>query len=106
MLFQNSCVVPFGITAIVNLFLLAVGAWAFMQLMAATASKLKHRVNRILRILVFLFRHDWISETSHSFDQHFHLVARLEKHRRLAREADGARRTGRDHVARLERDRL
>src|SRR5689334_21053365 len=105
MLFQNSCVVPFGITAIVSFFLFAPGALAPVQLTAATASKIKNN-KRVLRMSVFLFRHDWISQTSDTLDQNLHLIARLEKHGRLARKADTGRRAGGDDVAGLERDRL
>src|ERR1700754_634053 len=52
MLFQNSCVVPFGITAMVN-FLLAVGASALVQLTAATASNISREQSNSLRIIDF-----------------------------------------------------
>src|SRR5215213_255286 len=106
MLFQNSCVVPFGITAMVNFFV-PVGASALVQLSAESASSISANNERILFICVFLFSGNYgVTQTTNSLDQHFHLIARLKKHRRLSREANAWRSARRDHIARLERDRL
>jgi hypothetical protein len=52
MLFQNSCVVPFGMTAIVSFFFAVVGAAEFVHPIATNASKM---IKKILFILFSSF---------------------------------------------------
>src|SRR5688500_8451940 len=94
MLFQNSCVVPFGMTAMVSFLLL-------LFTVQPIRNTDKTDSNTILSIF---FLDDWIAQASHTFDQTFHLVARFQKHRWVAREPSSGRRAGSYHAAGLERD--
>ena len=56
------------------------------------------------RVFVRFFGHHGVAQVSNTLDAHHHIVAGLQVARRLAREADAAGGSGRDHVAGLERE--
>src|SRR5438045_4201032 len=112
MLFQNSCEVPFGITAMVSFFELPEPAR--LQFAATTTVKINAKVISLrISSLVSLYSsaddfsgsHHWIVQFTDAFNINHHFVARLKVNRRLSGKAYSRRRSGRDHVTRFERDR-
>src|SRR6185295_1431157 len=108
MLFQNSCVAPFGMTAMVSFFFaLLPGVQAISKvrtsnntsnlrmmfscksLFHAAAQRRKEEVRCAAapprELLIRLTNHR-ISQAAHPLDQHLHLIAGLQKHRRITRE--------------------
>src|SRR5205814_5827892 len=112
MLFQNSCEVPFGMTAMVSFFELPEPAR--LQLAAATTVKINAKVIS-LRISslgslyssadAFSGSHHWIVQFTDAFNINHHFVARFQEHGRLSGKAYSRRRSRRDHITRFERDR-
>src|SRR5687768_9864096 len=96
MLFQNWCVVPFGMTAIVSVFLSFAAVRAIRSAHTTTGN----------RNLCISFLDYWIIDTTNNFDIDFHLVTRLQEPRRVSRKADAGRRAGCDHIAGFERNGL
>src|SRR2546423_10305031 len=94
MLFQNSCDVPFGMTAMVSFFELPEPAR--LQLAAATTVKINAKVISLrISSLVSLCRSadafsgsdHWIVQFTDAFNVNHHFVARLKINRRLSGKA-------------------
>src|ERR1041385_1696138 len=112
MLFQNSCEVPFGMTAMVSFFVMPEPAR--LQLAAAMTVNINAKIIslRISSLVSLRSSADacsgsdhWIVQSTDAFNINNHFVARLQVNRRLSGKAYSRRRSGRDHVTRFERDR-
>src|ERR1051325_1034037 len=112
MLFQNSCEVPFGMTAMVSF--LELPEPARLQLAIATTVNINAKIIslRISSLIslgsgadAFGSSHHWIVQFSDAFNINNHFVARLKVNRRLAGKAYSRRGARRDHITRFKRDR-
>src|SRR4030095_1101006 len=117
MLFQNSCVVPLGITAIVSLFFPPLAEEPGREQLSVPSKVTTIRNRKLFFIWAFPLkvcrsnfsyafrsRGHRTSQCSELFDLDLHDITRLKKNRRLASKSDTRRSPCGNNITRLERD--